>query len=167
MLRIRLSSLALAAALAAAAAAPAFAQSGTVNATANVVTPLTVTPLSALAFGNVYPGVSKTVAPADAGAGKLSVSGYAGAQVALSFTVPSTLTSGTNSLPIASWTGVHNTANSSSGTAFTPSATATNANLNGSGDLWVFLGAQVTPTAGQAAGTYSSTVTMTVAYTGN
>jgi hypothetical protein len=168
MLRIRLSSLALAAALVAAAAAPVYAQSGTVAATADVVTPLTVTSISALAFGNVYPGVAKTVAPADAGAGKFGVAGFAGAEVALSFTLPTTLASGANTLPIASWTGVHNTANSASGgVSFTPSTTATNANLNGTGGLWVFLGAQVTPAAAQVAGTYNSTVTMTVAYTGN
>ena len=75
MLRIRLSSVALAAALVAAAAAPAYAQSGTVTATADVVTPLTVTSISALAFGNVYPGVAKTVAPADASSRSRSIPG--------------------------------------------------------------------------------------------
>jgi hypothetical protein len=166
MLRIRLATLAIAALVA--AAAPAGAQSNFVAATADVVTPLTVNSLSPLAFGNVYPGLAKTVAPADAAAGKLSVAGFAGAEVAISFTLPGNLTSGANSLPVGSWSGLHHTSNSTAGaTAFTPSATATNANLSATGGLWVFLGAQVTPAVGQIAGTYTSTVTMTVAYTGN
>ena len=165
MLRIRLASIAIAALVV--AAAPASAQSNFVAATADVVTPLTVNSLSPLAFGNVYPGLAKTVAPTDAGAGKLSVAGFAGAEVAISFTLPLALTSGGNSLPVGSWTGTHNVSNSASGTSFTPSATATNANLSGTGGLWVFLGAQVSPTATQLAGSYSGTVTMNVAYTGN
>ena len=166
MLRIRFASIAIAA-LVVSIAAPAQAQSNSVAATADVVTPLTVNSLAPLAFGNVYPGVAKTVAPADAAAGKLSIAGYAGAQVAISFTLPTTLSSGANTLPVGSWSGVHNVTNSASGTAFTPATTATNATLSGTGGLWVFLGAQVSPSATQIAGSYSSTVTMNVAYTGN
>ena len=166
MLRTRFVLIAIAA-LVVGVAAPARAQSNTVAATADVVTPLTVNSLAPLAFGNVYPGVTKTVAPADATAGKLSVTGFANAQVAISFSLPTNLTSGANTLPVGSWSGVHNTTNSSSGTSFTPSTTATNANLSTTGGLWVFLGAQVSPIATQAAGSYSGTVTMNVAYTGN
>ena len=165
MLRTRFVSIAIAALV---IAAPLSAQSNSVAATADVVTPLTVNSLAPLAFGNVYPGLAKTVAPADAAAGKLSIAGFAGAQVAISFTLPATLTSGANTLPVGSWSGLHNGSNSTTGaTAFTPSATATNANLSGTGGLWVFLGAQVSPAVAQIAGSYSSTVTMTVAYTGN
>jgi hypothetical protein len=167
MLRTRFATIAIAA-LVVGIAAPARAQQNSVAATADVVTPLTVTSISPLAFGNVYPGLAKTVAPTDAAAGKLSIAGYPGAQVAITFTLPSALTSGANSLSIGSWSGAHNVASNTTGaTSFTPSATATNVSLSGTGGLWVFLGAQVSPAPTQLAGSYSSTVTMVVAYTGN
>ncbi len=164
--------LALIAANAPSAAAQA---SATINATATVLQPLNVQGTSPLAFGNVYPGVSKTVAYTDAtNAGKFSVTGYGGAEVNISFTLPTDLNGPSGStLPIAWGTAYHNTANStaSGGTEFTPSSSNTAVRLGGTapanGSLYVFLGATVTPTATQAAGNYTNTVTMTVAYTGN
>ena len=139
------------------------AQSGTINATATVLSAITVANGNDLAFGNVTPGVNKTVAITDAGAGRFDVTKAAATGVALTFTLPATLTAGANNLTIGSWTGGWNTSNSAVGaTAFTPSASATN---SGSvGNIWVFVGATVSPTAAQAAGTYTSTVAMQVAY---
>ena len=159
--------LAVAAALTVAGAGTAAAQTGNVNATATVLTPLTVTPVSDLAFGNVYPGVAKTVAVADASAGTFSVAGYNTAQVNLTFTLPTNLVSGTDNLPIGTWTGYYNTTNSATvgGAAFTPSTSATTTNL-AAGALYVFVGATVSPAGTQPAGSYTGTVTMAVAYTG-
>src|SRR3990172_9919581 len=56
-----------------ATAATAQAQSANINVTANVFQALTVVGNSNLDFGNVFPGVNKTIGVADAGAGKYSV----------------------------------------------------------------------------------------------
>jgi hypothetical protein len=160
--------LAIAAALTVAGAGTAAAQSGFVNATATVLTPLTVSPVSDLAFGNVYPGVAKTIAYSDAtNGGKFSIAGYDAAQVNLTFTLPTDLSDGTNTLPIGTWTGYYNTANNATagGSTFTPAAAATTTNL-AAGVLYVFIGATVTPAGNQVAGSYTNTVTMNAAYTG-
>lgn len=133
--------------------------------TADVQQPLTVTKTADLAFGTVYPGLNKTVAVTDGGAAKFTVAGQASANINLTFTLPTTIASGGNTLPIASWSGRHNTSNSAaSGTDFTPSASATSAAVPGGGTLYVFVGATVQPAAGQAAGSYSGSMTLTVVY---
>jgi hypothetical protein len=139
---------------------------GSITATATVQTPITVTGTQNLSFGNVFPGVAKAVAYSDAtNAGKFSVAGQASTPVTYSFTLPANLTSGGNNLPIGSWLGYENQSNSTSGgTAITPSATPTTSTLSGSGALFFFLGATVTPPANQPAGNYSGTVTLTVSY---
>ena len=160
-------------ALCAAAVATAAAQSASISATATVLQPLTVTGTNNLAFGNVYPGVNKSIAYSDAAnAGKFAVSGYGGAQVTLSFALPTDLNGPSGSLlPIDNWTGYYNTTSgaTSGGTTFTPSTAVTTTNLSGAagtGSLFVFIGARVSPTSTQTAGAYTNTVTMTVAYTG-
>jgi hypothetical protein len=164
-----------AAIMAASAHAAAAQNSATINATATVLQPLVTTGTNDLSFGNVYPGVTKLVGYSDAtNAGRFTVTGYGGAEVSISFTLPTDLAGPSNSaLPIGSWSGYHNTANSTGagGTEFTPSSAQTTTRLGGTapanGSLHVFLGATVTPSAAQAQGTYTGTVTMTVAYTGN
>ena len=118
-----------------------------------------------LAFGSVFPGLNKTIAVTDAGAAAFSVQGQANASVNLTFTTPATLANGGNSLTIGSWAARRNTTNSSaSGTDFTPSSSATSATLSSGGALYLFVGATVQPTASQAAGTNTGTLTLTVVY---
>lgn len=144
---------------------PAHAQSASASVTANVQQPLSVSKSADLAFGNVFPGLNKTIAVTDAGAASFSVSGQSGANVNVSFSLPSTLASGGNSLPIANWTARRNsTSSSASGTDFTPSASATSAVIGSGGELHVFVGATAQPASGQPAGTYSGTLTITVVY---
>jgi hypothetical protein len=140
---------------------------GTINATATVLSSITVASGANLVFGNVTPGVNKTVAATGAGAGRYDVNAATSTPVSLTFTLPGTLVSGGNNLTINTWTGYWNTTNSQSGgTAFTPSAAATTATTAASGTttLYVFVGATVAPTGGQAAGNYSAAVTMGVVY---
>ena len=139
---------------------------GSITATAQVQTPISVTGTQNLAFGNVFPGVAKAVAYTDAAnAGKFSVAGQASTPVTYSFTLPANLTSAGNNLPIGSWAGYENTANSTSGgTAITPSGTPTTSTLSAGGGLFFFLGATVTPPNNLPAGSYSGTVTLTVSY---
>jgi Domain of unknown function (DUF4402) len=141
------------------------AQNASIQATATVLSAITATGTNPLAFGNVTPGVAKTVAITDASAGLFSVTKAAATSVALTFTLPANLTNGGNTLPIGTWTaGWNNTANSAAGaTGFAPSAAATTV-PSGGASLWVWVGGTVTPAAAQAAGSYTGTVSMQVAY---
>lgn len=146
-------------------ATAAQAQSANIQALATVYTPITVTGNRNLDFGNVFPGVAKTVAVGAATSGQFQLGGQASGDVNLTFALPTNLVSGANALPIGTWTGCTSPTNTTTGcTAFTPSGTATASAFSGAGALWVFVGATVTPGAAQAAGNYSGTVTLTAAY---
>jgi hypothetical protein len=141
------------------------AQSATIQATATVLSAITVTGTD-LAFGNVTPGVNKTIAITDAGAGLLTVTKAAGTSVALTFTLPAILTGpAAATMPIGSWTGGwNNSANNPAGaTTFTPSAAATTV-PSGGANLWVWVGGTVSPAGAQAAGPYTGSVSMQVVY---
>ncbi len=141
------------------------AQSANINATATVLSPITVTAGTALAFGNVTPGVAKVVAASAASAGSFSLVGQASQGIQVSFTLPTNLTSGANNMPIGTWTGLYNPANNqATGTAFTPSAVAQNGTTSAGGNFFVWVGGTVTPAAAQAAGAYTGSVTMNVVY---
>ena len=158
-------SAALAAALSLGAATAEAQTSANIQATATVLSAVTVTGANALQFGNVTPGVAKTIGIADAGAGRFDVSKAAGQGVTLSFTLPTDLSDGTNLLPIGTWAGGWNTSATPAGaTTFTPSAGGTNTAATAGTTLSVYVGATVTPAGGQAAGTYSGTVTMSAIY---
>ena len=147
-------------------AGPLAAQnSASANVTATVQQPITVTKNNDLSFGSVFPGLDKSISVTAGGAAKFTVAGQASTPVNLTFTLPATIASGGNTLAIGSWSGHHaSTDVTSGGTTFTPSASATAATLSGSGALYVYVGATAQPTATQAAGSYSGSMTMTVVY---
>ena len=146
-------------------AAGASAQSANINATATVFQAITVTGARDLAFGNVFPGVAKTVVVSDATSGRFDLTGQSSGNVNVSFTLPTNLTSGANNLPIGTWTGCTNATNTTTGcTSFTPSAGATASAFSGAGALFVWVGGTVSPAANQAAGAYTGVVTLTAAY---
>jgi hypothetical protein len=147
-------------------AATAEAQtSASIQATATVLSALTVAAGNNLQFGNVTPGANKTVAIADAGAGRFDVTKVANSAVVLSFTLPTDLDSGTDLLPIGTWTGGWNPTQTPAGASvFTPSAAGTNTGVVAGTAIHVYVGATVSPAAAQAAGTYSGTVTMSAVY---
>jgi len=156
---------ALALVVAGATTAQAQGVNGSITATASVQAPITVSGTRGLDFGNVFPGISKTIAVGDPGAGLFSVTGQASTQITYAFTLPGNLTFGLNNLPISPWTGYVNTTNSTSGgSTFPPSAVAANATLSGSGALFFFVGATVSPPNNLPAGSYTGTVTLTVSY---
>ncbi|MDX2120852.1 MAG: DUF4402 domain-containing protein [Gemmatimonadota bacterium] len=143
----------------------ASAQSANINATATVFQAITVTGARDLAFGNVFPGVAKTVVVSDATSGRFDLTGQSSGNVNVSFTLPTNLTSGANNLPIGTWTGCTNATNTTTGcTSFTPSAGATASAFSGAGALFVWVGGTVSPAANQAAGAYTGIVTLTAAY---
>lgn len=151
--------------LGAGGARTASAQSANLQVRAQVFRGITILSSRDLTFGNVFPGVSKAIAVTAATSGRYRVDGQSNASVTLTFTLPANLANGANLLPINSWTGHHNSANNATtGVSFTPSAAPTNATLSPAGRRWVFIGATVAPAANQAAGTYTATATLTVAY---
>ena len=84
-------------------AAPAAAQTASINATATVVAPVAVAPGNNLIFGEVAPGFTRSVAPADGNAGTFSITGGGSVEVSLTFTLPTVLDEvgpGTATLPI-------------------------------------------------------------------
>ena len=148
-------------------AAPARGQSATIAATATVVTPITVTGTAPLAFGNVFQGVNKTIAFSDATSGRFSLTGYLNSQVSMTFTLPATLTSGANTLPINTYDVRVNGTNSTTGTTALTVTSGTPVLSNFvAGNLFVFLGGRVQPAVAQAQGTYTGTIVLAAAYTG-
>lgn len=147
-----------------------FAQSsGTqgINMSVDVISALTFTSHGDMSFGPVGAGTGAvTLNPASTTAGQtagyFTVNGQSNQPITVTYTPPTTLISGTNSVPLSlaligfntntvgSATGV------SSGTQVTLDAT--------SGDYYFWLGGTVTVASGQAAGTYTGTFTLQVAY---
>jgi hypothetical protein len=140
-------------------------QTATIRASATVMQPINVIGAVNLAFGSVFPGVARTVGVNAAGAGRFDVTGQPSAPVFVSFVLPANLTSGANTLTIGSWTGHQNPVNNpTTGTNFTPSAAMTTATFSGTGQLYVYIGATVTPAVSQAPGVYNGTIQITVTY---
>lgn len=144
--------------------------SATIQATATVLTPLTVTAGPNLDFGtNVFPGVNASVLPTDATAGRFDLGGVANAEVDLDFgTLPAQLVGTGDNLTItfSATDGGYGTSQPAQ-TAFDPSAGAQPRLDAGTGLLSVWIGGTVAPRADQAAGAYAADITLTVNYTGN
>jgi len=147
-------------------ASTAAAQSANIQALANVFTAISVSGTRDLDFGNVFPGIAKTVVPSAGTSGLFSATGQASTNVNMTFTLPTDLSSGANLLPIGTWTGCFDTDNDPSAgcTGFTPSAVASAASFSGAGALFVFVGGTVTPGAGQASGAYTGTIVIQLDY---
>jgi hypothetical protein len=143
----------------------------TIQATATVSAALATSGQKDLEFGQVFAGFTKQVAHNTPGAGRFHLQGGASAQVSVSFTLPTSLSQpapATGSFPIGTFTGCRsNTNNNTTGcTIFTPSAAAQNMNLSATGELYLFVGATVSPANPQAPGAYSAAIVLTAAYTG-
>lgn len=155
--------------LTAAAVVPqtAHAQSASINATANVQVALTVAGTQALSFGAAFPNTTRSILVSDASAGYFTISGANNAEVSMSFPgLPATLTSGANSLAV-SFNAAWATTLAGSKTAIASMAAVSPQRLDATaGTLFVFVGGSVSPTT-EPAGTYTGTVTLNAAYTGN
>ena len=145
--------------------AQAQTNNASILATATVQTPINVAAGQQLNFANVFPGVNKTVAATDlSNSGRFDVTGQASAPVTLSFTLPATLSSGSNTMPIDTYAGVRaDNSTQTSGVGFVPGA-SNPATLSATGLLFIWVGARVTPATNQAQGIYTGSITMTVVY---
>ena len=152
------------------------------SATATVVTPLTVTATSPLAFGIVYQGVPKSISKNSADAGVFDITGQANADLLLYLSLPEFLATATgddrmvvsfiNTLDIdtagvgagdptgfvGGWQGEdpHNPMGVAGGEPC----------LGDAGYCSLYLGGKVVPTLDQTAGAYTGDVILTVAYQG-
>lgn len=159
------------AALGAAALAPATAraQSAAIGARASVQQALTISAVDSLLLGAVFPNTTRSVLPSDAASGSFSLAGAANAEVTLTFTLPANLAFGANNLPVSfgAASAGYNVSNSRAGlTTFNPVAVQTTRLNVATGNLYVFIGASVSPTT-QPAGSYTGAITLATAYTGN
>jgi hypothetical protein len=150
-------------------------ESGSILATATVVSTLSVIGMNNLQFGVVTPGVLTTVNKNAAGiAGQWDVNGTAVAEVLVSFTLPDSLrTSDSSAAMQIIFNGTDaEYVNTAIGTQGSPTGILNPAlvhvlNLSNLGALTVWMGGTVAPTVAQTGGDYSAPVVLTVAYTGN
>lgn len=153
---------------AAAAVAPATlrAQNAASIAVKTTITPsLSVAAVRDLDFGTLPQGTGpKTIDSADPDAGEFSVTGLGGANVILTFVLPTELADGAGFfIPIDGWTG-QTSALGPGIQFFTPSASSSTVQVGTNGGVAVFIGARIAPSPNQAPGTYGAVVQMTVAY---
>jgi hypothetical protein len=152
------------------------------QATATVLTVLSVTATAPLAFGSVYQGVPKTIAKNAATAGEFTITGEPDAIIAVYMQLPDYLATdavsgaGDDRMVIAFSTTDANVDTTGAGdpTGFIatdgwgdqdPHA-ITNATTVGSVGTNIYLGGTVQPSVDQKAGAYEADIVLTVAYTG-
>lgn len=152
------------------------------QATATVLTVLSVTATAPLAFGNVYQGVPKTIAKNTATAGEFTITGEPDASIAIYLQLPDYLStdagsgSGDDRMVISFSTTDCNIDTTGAGdpTGFVGANgwidqdphNMTNSATVGSVGTNIYLGGTVQPSADQKAGGYEADIVLTVAYTG-
>lgn len=132
-----------------------------------------ITVVQNLTFGNIMPGIPKTVAKYDAGAAaEFYISGVAGNEVLIEFTLPRYMNSGGFNMQM-----VFAETDCSIDTSASPDQTSPLADdldpwhaityRLGSNGLTLWLGGMAIPQLVQKPGDYSAVVVLTVSYTGN
>ena len=147
---------------------------GIIQATATVISSLTILGSNNLVFGSVTPGINKSVPRTSAGfAGEWSITGTAIAELSLTFTLPSVLdhVSTAATLPI-SFSSTDAALSDGTGSQSSPNAVVdpngpSVFRLGAGGLMYVWLGGTVQPAVAQSGGDYASSVTLTIAYTGS
>lgn len=132
--------------------------------------PLNVIGRQGLTFGTMWSGQPAHVSRADPlRTGQIELRGMRETEVQVTFTLPAALAGpGGAQLPLSFGSGdggVGTTAVITAATGFDPRLPRV-ARFSGNGRLYLFLGGTALPGAGQTAGAYTATVTVTVAYTG-
>lgn len=159
---------------------PAHAQ-GTTNAqaTARVLTALSVTASNNLVFGNVLQGMPKKIGPDDNDStAQFAVTGQASASISMVLTLPTYLSQTTGgeqmTLVFESDQAVVDTNATTPSTVTAsdgwlsqnPYALPSNAVIGSGGQTNVYLGGKVIPAPGQAPGSYEANIILSVAYLG-
>ncbi len=147
------------------------------SATASVQAVLVVTSTAALAFGNVFQGVSKSVANNNAAAGIFTITGQGLAGLSIYMQLPDYMSTATGddrmvisfSATDASVDSTTNTGPTTFGTGWAntdPHNVNSATTMGGGGQAALFLGGKVLPTVDQTAGAYTADIILTVAYNG-
>ncbi|MEX2401158.1 MAG: DUF4402 domain-containing protein [Rhodothermales bacterium] len=129
---------------------------------ADVIAALSLAKSQDLSFGDVAQNTTSTIAVTDGGVVKFTITGEPSKNITFTLTVPANLTDGSaNTLPFTDDIQ-YNTADDA-GTASNLNDGATIA-INGTGNLYVYLGGEVTAGGAQVTGSYTGTYTVKVDY---
>lgn len=133
----------------------------------------TVTADNDLAFGDVFPGVPKTIEKTSANAAEFTVTGTANAEVTIDFDLPGYLyTTGAN-MPVYFYETDCAVDTTNPPDQSSPSLDDQNPyntityRIGSSGQIKVWLGGQLMPGLSQQSGDYTAPIRVTVTYTGN
>lgn len=150
------------------------------QATATVLATLAVSATAVLAFGNVYQGVSSTIANNNASAGIFTITGAASSGISIFLALPDylALSDGSDRMTIAFSSSDASVDSLGGGdpTAMVGGAGWQNTNphnlpaatvIGSGGTTNLYLGGKALPTIDQTAGAYTGDIILTVAYTGN
>jgi hypothetical protein len=130
------------------------------------IAPLTATTVNDLNFGTVNAGSVKTPANAASDAARFNIAGEPSTPVTVSFTLPTVLTgAGATTIPISfgGSDGLQWISYPSTFVTFNPNGSYLTG-LDGFGNLVIGLTGSVAPPLGTTTGSYTGTITMTVAY---
>lgn len=149
--------------------------SASIMVTATIPPSVTLVNEQNLNLGSILPGVTETVQPTQINSGRVKLMGTPGAEIFLSFMLPSRLASEKDTLSIEF--GKNSASVSETSTGFTNSiqgdpnigfaARVGSGNHGIAGELFLFLGCTVSPRKNQQPGNYSGEARVTVIYTGN
>lgn len=148
-------------------ATTAMAQSsvtGTAHVKVKILQGLSVTSVTDLDFGTITAAAgSQTISSTDNSAGEFEISGAPSADVSVTFTAPSQLSSGSANIPFTAATPTYSTSSSASGSTSFNAATGGSATIGSDGKLYLFIGGQIDPT-NASAGSYSANYTAEISY---
>ena len=150
-------------------------ESATIQATATVISAITIIGNDNLRFTIVLPGIDKTVDKASVGfAGEWEINGNSGAEITLDFTLPDSIWVVDSSAGMRiSFNNTDASYDDQTGGGQTAPAGILNpngpevANLGIGGLMFVWIGGTVHPGITQTGGDYAGDVVLTVAYTGS
>jgi len=151
-------------------------ESATIQALATVISSLSISGENNLQFGNVTPGVNKSVDKSQPGfAGEWYITGTPGAEITLDFALPDSLllvADSANGLRVDFSNTDASFDDGSGGGQLAPAGTLDpngmgTENLGGTGEMRVWIGGTVYPRISQTGGDYAEDVVLSVAYTGN
>lgn len=150
-------------------------ESATIQATATVISAITIIGTNNLRFGTVLPGVDKNVDKASIGfAGEWSITGNTLAEITLDFTLPDSLwlADSTTGMRVGFSSTDVSYDDETGGGQLLPAGTLDPngpgvGNLGVGGTMLIWIGGTVFPRLTQTGGDYSADVILTVAYTGS